>query len=256
MRFAPLLRARPSTAKWNRKTRLCRSASRTSPSRWRRSCGGPSRPSGRSPPGREARRAIGSASSDTRSARSAPELTAAAWIGHVRRRACPHISHASGYGEVCACCKLGGFQSRNRNPIFKRPTAAAPRGTRQATVHSWKTPRGSRLITPLGPVIQAQVCSVPNSCGCSPAHGQRPPPPSNKRGPGPSHIRERSLPSGRSGRGGLNPVTTPSRRETDLKTFRKLAGSVTPRKMSWSTGDGKSGSYGVGPLCPSGGRIF
>ena len=51
-------------------------------------------------------------------------------------------------------------------------------------------------------------------------------------------------------------VTTPGRRDTDLKTFRELAGSLTPCKGSWSSSDGKSGSYGVGSICPAEGKFF
>lgn len=51
-------------------------------------------------------------------------------------------------------------------------------------------------------------------------------------------------------------VTTPSRRDADLKTFRELAGSLTPCKGSWSSSDGKSGSFGVGSICPAEGEFF
>jgi hypothetical protein len=54
----------------------------------------------------------------------------------------------------------------------------------------------------------------------------------------------------------LTLVTIPSRRNVDLKTFRELAGSVTPCKVSWSSSDGKSGSYGVGSICPAEGKFF
>lgn len=54
----------------------------------------------------------------------------------------------------------------------------------------------------------------------------------------------------------LTLVTTPRRLDADLKTFRELAGSVTPCKVSWSSSDGRSGSYGVGQMCPAEGRFF
>jgi hypothetical protein len=51
-------------------------------------------------------------------------------------------------------------------------------------------------------------------------------------------------------------VTTPSRLDADLRMFRELAGSLTPCKVFWSSSDGKSGSYGVGSLCPADGKFF
>jgi hypothetical protein len=54
----------------------------------------------------------------------------------------------------------------------------------------------------------------------------------------------------------LTLVTTPSRRDADLKTFRDLAGSLTQCKVLWSGSNGKSGSYGVGSICPEEGEFF
>jgi hypothetical protein len=54
----------------------------------------------------------------------------------------------------------------------------------------------------------------------------------------------------------LTLVTTPERFGVDLKTFRQLAGSVTPCKVSFSGGAGKSDSIGVGAACPAGGKFF
>jgi hypothetical protein len=54
----------------------------------------------------------------------------------------------------------------------------------------------------------------------------------------------------------LTLVTTPKRLSVDLNTFRQLAGSVTPCKLSWSGRDGRSVSFGVGSACPAEGRFF
>jgi hypothetical protein len=54
----------------------------------------------------------------------------------------------------------------------------------------------------------------------------------------------------------LTLVTTPEHLGVDLKTFRQLAGSVTPCKVLFSGSDGKSGSFGVGSACPAEGKFF
>ena len=54
----------------------------------------------------------------------------------------------------------------------------------------------------------------------------------------------------------LTLVTTPKRLAMDLGTFRQLARSVRPCKVSFSGSDGKSASFGVGSPCPVEGKFF
>lgn len=54
----------------------------------------------------------------------------------------------------------------------------------------------------------------------------------------------------------LTLITTHKRLGLDLKTFRQLAGSVTPCKVLFSGSDGKSSSFGVGSACPAEGKFF
>jgi hypothetical protein len=51
-------------------------------------------------------------------------------------------------------------------------------------------------------------------------------------------------------------VTPTTRLSMDMRAFRRLAGSLKPCKGSWSTSDGKSGSFGVGAPCPENGKFF